>query len=212
MELAQLVQAAWPKLSNEQVARVARFHQLLAQENEVQNLTRLISPTDFVEGHLLDVRELLESGVLDFPAADLGSGGGVPGLLAATIRPDSWVLIESEQRKAQFLQKSSQELGLPNVKVLADRGEKVIASVKLGSVVARAVGSVDKIYAWLMKSSTWNTLVLLKGPGWDEEWAAFSKSKHGKHLELVSSHAYTVGPENKRRVIVKLRRVPRGTK
>src|SRR6185503_4021772 len=168
---------AWPELAQDQLDRVVRFHGLLAQENELQNLTRLISPPDFVEGHLLDVKELLGSGLLEYPAADLGSGGGVPGLLAAAIEPQPWVLIESEQRKAQFLQKSSQALRLNYVRVVADRGEKVLGSITLGSVVARAVGTVDKIYGWIKKSSTWNSLVLLKGPGWDAEWAAFQKSK-----------------------------------
>ena len=212
MELPQLIGSAWPGLTEEQIAGVVRFHTLLAKENEIQNLTRMISPEAFVEGHLLDVKELLGTGFLEFPAADLGSGPGVPGLLAGVLRPDAWVLIESEQRKAEFLRKSSQELGLPLVQVFADRAEKVMDRAKARSVVARAVGSVDKIYGWIRKSSTWNSLILLKGPGWDEEWKAFHHTQLGRELRITGSHSYTVGPEAKRRVIIKLSRVPRGTK
>jgi len=190
--------------------RIGRFAELLSAENKVQNLTRLTTPEEFVEGHLLDVKELLESGWIEYPAADLGSGGGVPGLLAAAIEPGAWILVEAEKRKAQFLSQAAQTLGLRQVQVVADRIEK--SGIEAKSVIARAVGSVEKIYSWLRQSSTWNKLILLKGPKWEEEWAAFSQSKYRSELQIVATRAYTVGKEEKRRLLVKLTRVPRGTR
>jgi 16S rRNA G527 N7-methylase RsmG len=79
------------------------------------------------------------------------------------------------------------------------------------SVAARAVGPVDRIYGWLSPCSTWNNLVLFKGPAWKTEWEALSKTKYRNHLKVEALHEYVVGSENKQRVIVKLSRVPRGT-
>jgi 16S rRNA (guanine527-N7)-methyltransferase len=214
VELENLVSSVWPELSPSQKRGVVRFYELLLAENEVQNLTRLISPKDFLEGHLLDVKELLVSGLVKYPAMDLGSGGGVPGLLAAVIQGESWVLADSEGRKATFLMAAAEKLGLANVQVFSGRGEEFLKRGSVGSVVARAVGSVEKIYAWLRPCSTWNNLVLLKGPGWDAEWKTFQESKHRKELKVANEYAYRVGEPAKSLRIVRVERVnvPRGTK
>lgn len=211
LELRDLLQEAWPELSSDAAARVIAFHRILADENERQNLTRLVSPKDFVDGHVLDVRELVKSKLADYPAMDLGSGCGVPGLLAAAVTGNVWVLAESERHKADFLFRAVQELGLLEVRIAADRGESFLAENSVQSVVARAVGPVERIYGWLSPCSTWNNLILFKGPAWKTEWDVLSKSKHRGHLKIEALHEYVVGVENKQRVIVKLSRVPRGT-
>jgi len=210
-ELRDLIQAAWPELDTGAQDRVIQFHRILAAENEKQNLTRLIAPKDFVEGHLIDVRELLKSGLVDFAAMDLGSGCGVPGLLAAAVGDGAWVLAESERHKADFLFRAVREMGLSSVRIAADRGESFLQENSVESVVARAVGPVERIYGWLGPCSTWNTLVLLKGPAWATEWEEFGRSKFRNHLRLAAVHEYIVGAEEKKRTIVRLARVPRGT-
>lgn len=210
-ELMDRLQAAWPGLDPTSYDKIVRFHAILAEENEKQNLTRLISPKDFVEGHVLDVRELLQSRLVDFPAMDLGSGCGVPGVLAAAVGGTPWILAESERHKAEFLFRAVRELGLTSSRVVADRGENFLSENTVQSVVARAVGPIERIYGWLHSCSTWNNLVLLKGPAWKTEWEAFGKSKFRRELSVDRLHEYQVGEENKHRVIVRLKRVPRGT-
>ncbi len=205
------VRSFWPELSEESTAAIVRFYELLVDENERQNLTRLTEPTAFIEGHLWDVKELLGMGCVDFPALDLGSGCGVPGLLAACIRPDAWVLAESEKNKAEFLFRASRELRLSQTKVIADRGEHYLKDRAVSSLVVRAVGPLDRIYSWLRHCSTWNNLILLKGPKWEEEWEGFKNSKFRGELEVAQIHRYEAGVEKKSRIIVKLERVPRGT-
>ncbi|MCM2277991.1 MAG: class I SAM-dependent methyltransferase [Oligoflexia bacterium] len=212
LEFSTELGLAWPELDAFAQQRVEEFYKLMAAENERQNLTRLISPQEFIEGHVLDVRELLKSGLVEFPAMDLGSGGGVPGLLAAVVRPDSWVLSDSEGKKAEFLGRAAQELGISDrVQVTHLRGEVFLRQNSVKSVVARAVGPVDRIYPWLRACSTWNSLVLLKGPAWEEEWKRFQQSKFRRELRIAAEHHYVVGAENKKRIILQLVRVPRGT-
>jgi 16S rRNA (guanine527-N7)-methyltransferase len=206
-EFQTRLKQAWPSLSPLQFEKIVQFYDLVVAENEVQNLTRLISPSDFVSGHVLDVIELANSNLLNFPAMDLGSGVGVPGLLSAIVDEKSWLLTDSEGRKAEFLRSSAEKLGLSNVQVFGKRAEEVLKKHQVGSIVARAVGPVGRIFAWIERCSTWNNLVLLKGPGWDAEWEEFQKETKKKKLEIVSDHFYEVGEEKKRRRIVKLKRI-----
>ena len=75
---------------------------------------------------------------------DLGSGGGVPGLVLATLHPDSrWALLEASRRRAAFLERATLELGLSDrVRVLLGRAEELGRDPTLrgafGAVVARS--------------------------------------------------------------------------
>ena len=119
-------------------------------------------------------------------------------------RSSPWVLAESEGHKAGFLFQSSRELGLTSVKVVADRGENFLVENSVDSVVARAVGPVERIFGWIEGCATWNSLVLLKGRGWAEEWASFNQGKFKGRLSVERSIEYSVGAEEKKRFIIKL--------
>jgi 16S rRNA (guanine527-N7)-methyltransferase len=215
-EFMSLLTQEWPGLSTETYQRIAAFREWIIDESSRQNLTKLLAPREFFEGHVLDVKALLECKLVDFPAMDLGSGGGVPGLLAALVSPDRWVLADSEGHKAAFLSRSVEKFGLSEqVRVFSGRAEKYLDTVPPSeapkSIVARAVGPVERIYSWIRPCSTWNNLVLLKGPRWDEEWSEFQKGRYRNELKWVDSFKYEVGSEKKQRIIVKIARVPRGT-
>lgn len=197
-------------LSLEQIERAIEFREEVLRENEIQNLTRLLSPVDFFEGHIKDVIHLQRSGLVSFPALDLGAGMGVPGLLTAILygtgEGKTWVSCDSEGRKAEFLQRMVEHFHLDGVSTAAIRAEEVLSTHQIGSVVARAVGPVSRIYAWIRTRSTWNNLILLKGPKWAEEWADFQTTPQRNQLILDGQYTYTVGAEEKARIIVRLRR------
>jgi len=195
-------------LPNERAINVARFQALLEEGNQRQNLTRLFSADDFIRGHLIDCMELVNSGFLEGKALDLGSGGGVPGLLSALLEDRFWILAESERSKADFLQDSTRELHIDDrVEVHGDRAENVLLGNCVDTVVSRAVGSVAKIHGWIKKCSTWNKLVLFKGPGWPKEWEKFAQNQKKRlpSLRVEDEHHYEVAGIQRR--IVKLTRV-----
>lgn len=196
-----------PGLDESTIQAIVRFREVLLKENAVQNLTRITAPADFVDGNVIDCIELNKSGLVSYPAMDLGSGGGIPGLLLAAMGTKGWLLCDSEGSKAAFLARAIDELGLQGAaQAVSGRAEDALKDRKVESVVARAVGKVEKVFGWLERCSTWNNLVLLKGPGWEEEWAEFQKSRHRKKLRIAAEHRYEVGPEKKKRVIVRLER------
>ena len=191
------------------VPALIRYRELVLAENEVQNLTRLVSPRDFAESHVRDAWEAVQTGWLPGTTLDLGAGLGVPGIPAAILAPESrWILAESEQRKADFLKRAVEILGLGDrVEVFAGRAEDFLKDRRVDTVIARAVGPVSRLWAWIGERSTWNKMVLLKSRGWDEEWAAPESARARKKLRLAAKHEYEVGEDHKYRVMVRLERI-----
>ena len=194
-------------LNTAQCEAAARFAVILERENQSQNLTRIMGITSFVQGHLLDVVELCHVEQLGARVLDIGSGSGVPGLLAAAIDLSPtrlWYLTDSEKSKAEYLKNAATELGLSRVIVMEKRAEEVIDLIKPDTVIARAVGKVEKIFQWIMDCSTWNNLVLFKSIGWKEEWIAAQQTRFGKKLTITQAIEYS--SEEKYRVLVNLMR------
>jgi 16S rRNA (guanine527-N7)-methyltransferase len=82
--------------------------------------------------------------------ADVGSGGGFPGLALKIARPELQVfLIESNVKRATFLAEVVRELGLANARVLVSRYEELGDEIApLDFVCSRALGEFDKFLGW----------------------------------------------------------------
>ncbi len=194
MEIRELL-SRWPGLSEGQVSRLQAYYEAVLVENDLQNLTRITSPVDFYEEHLGDVRILAEGLYFRGGVLDLGSGGGLPGLPLAIVRPDlQIVLSDSEKKKADFLQRAIDALEIDNATAVGERGEVILRkNPEIHTIISRAVGPISRIYAWIENCSTWNTLVLLKGPSWNAEWDSFESKKARKALRVIETIDYEVG-------------------
>lgn len=116
---------------------VALLRDMAAQP---QNLTAVCDEHDGVDRHLADALSALVLPLPDGPACDIGSGGGIPGLVLARVRPGvPHTLIEAEGRKAEWLRRASGRM--PNVRVLHARTEDVATRQReaFALVTARAV-------------------------------------------------------------------------
>jgi 16S rRNA (guanine(527)-N(7))-methyltransferase RsmG len=194
-------------LSEEQAQRAAQFAHILHRENEVQNLTRILGAQEFVDGHLRDVVELLGVPTLGRRILDIGSGSGVPGLLGGALCAESdrvWLLTESEKMKAEYLTNTIREMGLRRVSAVPKRTEEIVGVFNPDTIIARAVGTVDKIANWIWSCSTWNNLILFKSKGWEKEWAEAKTTRFGKKLTVIHTHEYSFA--DKTRILVSLKR------
>jgi 16S rRNA (guanine527-N7)-methyltransferase len=142
-------------LSEEQRAKLSRYLDLLLETNQRMNLTRITERAAAQVQHVGDALTLLPF----LPAgphrlADVGSGGGVPGVPLAIVRPDAEVfLVESTRKKAEFLRGAAGELGLWNVTVVAERAEAAGRGELRDScdvAVARAVGELAFLVEWCL--------------------------------------------------------------
>jgi 16S rRNA (guanine527-N7)-methyltransferase len=111
---------------------------LLAKWNRVYNLTAVREESAMVAQHLLDslaVLPHLPQGRL----ADVGSGGGLPGIPLAIAQPRrEVVLIESNHKKAAFLEQARIELALGNLSVVNERVEACVPAEPFAVVISRA--------------------------------------------------------------------------
>jgi 16S rRNA (guanine527-N7)-methyltransferase len=124
--------------------RLARLLELVAAEPSA--ITTVRDPAAAVDLHVADSLDGLRVGVVreGRTIADLGSGGGFPGLVLAVARPDARVaLVESVGRKVAFLRAAAGELGLGNVEVVQARAESWPAGLASQDVVtARALAAL----------------------------------------------------------------------
>jgi 16S rRNA (guanine527-N7)-methyltransferase len=165
------------RISSTQLETVGAYLALLLAMNEQVNLTAIVSPHEAWERHALDALTLLPALSHLPPAsrvADVGSGGGVPGLVLAIARPDlAFVLVESIAKKAAFLEDAARALGLANVWVRAERAEAVSRSRERRSfdvVTARAVARLDALVRTTAPlANAGGRLAFIKGQRADEE-------------------------------------------
>lgn len=103
---------------------------------------------------------------------DVGSGAGLPGLVWAIVRQDITVtLLESMQRRVDFLELAVDELGLADrVGVRRARAEDVVGEVSSAVVTARAVAPLTRLVGWLAPLATpGGSVVALKGSSVEDE-------------------------------------------
>ncbi|MDO4879426.1 MAG: 16S rRNA (guanine(527)-N(7))-methyltransferase RsmG [Neisseria sp.] len=111
---------------------------LLKKWNKTYNLTALRDEQTIISHHILDSLTLLPHIAQAATLADVGSGGGMPGIPAAICRPDLDItLMDANTKKTTFLQQAAIELGLGNVKVSAGRVENM-RGTKFDVVTSRA--------------------------------------------------------------------------
>ena len=200
-ELAhQLAVASLPSLSSEETAILTAHLRLLDAWNLAINLTRVSDPLERATRHLLDslvaashIELLLPNGG---KIADLGSGGGFPGVpLAARLLSHhsnlSMTLIESIGKKARFLEAVTAASGLaPRLHVAHARAEELAhgGGVRFDLITARAIaplGELIRLAAPLL-TPTGSLLAWKRASDeWDAELSAASSFIGTSAIEVI---------------------------
>ena len=125
-QLAAGITALNLDIGEPQQQKLLAYLALLQKWNKTYNLTALRDEAKMVRHHLLDSLTLLPYIRNAQTLADIGSGGGMPGIPAAICRPDlQMTLVDANTKKTAFLQQAAIELGLDNVSVFAGRVENL---------------------------------------------------------------------------------------
>lgn len=169
-------------VSRETSDRLAKFQQLILRWNPRINLVAPSTVPDLETRHIADCLQISQyadpkSGIW----ADLGSGGGLPGIVLAIAfadRPLQFVLLESDQRKAAFLRTAIRELELANIQVKNLRIERT-PPLKAAYISARALAPLYRLMpylqrhlaesgqAWIMKGENWREEVEIARNSWN---------------------------------------------
>jgi 16S rRNA (guanine527-N7)-methyltransferase len=136
---------------DEQVLQIQQYIKILLAWNEKVNLTAIRDPLEILYRHFCESMYAAEAIPLENGRlADVGSGGGFPGLPLKIMRPGLQVfLVESNIKKVTFLAEVIRELGLRGAQVLARRYEELGEEVApLDYVCSRALGEYPDFLAW----------------------------------------------------------------
>jgi 16S rRNA (guanine527-N7)-methyltransferase len=161
-------------LSPQQVDQLLAYQALIAQWNKVYNLTAVRDPQEMLTHHLLDslaaVPPLLrQTEGRALSVLDVGSGGGLPGVVLAIVCPHLTVhCVDTVAKKAAFVQQVAASLKLPNLRGIHARVESLKADAGQGYDVV-----CSRAFASLLDFTTWSRAALKS----DAVWMAM-KGKH----------------------------------
>ncbi len=180
-----------------------RLHEYCSSDNQaIEKLTlyvgmiqkwqtriNLVAPSTLPhiwERHILDSAQLFPLIGRDKAVIDLGSGGGLPGLVLAMLGVQHITLIESDVRKTVFLREVSRETGLTNVTILNKRLEQA-EGLKAPVITARALAPLSQLVAWATAFCDPKTTMLFpKGQDYQSEIDALP-SKEIYKIDVIQS-------------------------
>ncbi len=191
----------------EQTARLEAYCRLLWDWNDKLNLTR---HTDFEKFVARDLVDSLSFGrFLDRGESllDVGTGGGVPGVVLAIVRDDLKItLCESIAKKARAVGDIVEKLGLP-APVIHGRAEDLLTDHRYQTLVIRAVARLKKLLEWFKPHwLAFDRMLVLKGPSWlDERGEARHFGLLGG-LTLRKLHSYPLPGTESESVLLEIKR------
>lgn len=132
-------------LTTDQLHALAMHIEYLRKWNRRVNLTSILNLEQMIVKHVLDSLSISPY-VRGVRLLDVGSGGGFPGLPLAIAHPHmQTVLLDSNQKKIEFLGHVAAQLALDNVAAAFARVEKYCPEKNVDVVTARAVGPLQKL-------------------------------------------------------------------
>ena len=177
-------------LSDEQRGQLLDYLALLGKWNKVYNLTAVRDPAEMLTHHLLDSLSIiapLRRHTRGQPTRllDVGSGGGLPGVVIAICCPEIQVsCVDAVAKKVAFVQQVAVALRLPNLRGVHARVEAV--QDKFDVITSRAFASLADFTQWsapaLAEGAVW---LAMKGKRPDDEIAALPPGVEVFHVEQL---------------------------
>lgn len=138
-------------LSPEQQQKLDQFYHLLVEWNKKINLTRITSEEDVYLKHFYDSLTIVK--VVDLnkvhTLCDVGTGAGFPGIVLKIVFPHLKItLIDSLQKRVNYLNSIIKDLSLNEIEAIHSRGEDY--NEKFDVVTARAVANIEKLLTYTM--------------------------------------------------------------
>ncbi|MFM0216040.1 16S rRNA (guanine(527)-N(7))-methyltransferase RsmG [Paraburkholderia caledonica] len=178
------------ELSDVQLGKLLDYVALLAKWNAVYNLTAIRDPRQVLIQHILDSLSIVPHLAQRNPGTvlDVGSGGGLPGIVLAIVRPDWGVTVNDiVHKKTAFQAQAKAELGLTNLSVVTGRVETLRpgaeVSAKFDVIVSRAFAELaDFVTLARHLVAEQGAILAMKGVRPDDE---IERLPAGAHVEQI---------------------------
>ena len=199
---------------------LARYCDLLLEQNRVMNLTAITDPEQAADLHMLDSAALLTAA--DFrgkSVIDVGTGGGFPGLVLRLVEPTARVtLLDSLGKRVRWLETIAPALGAGDVVCIHGRGEELARTPEhrdgYDCAVSRAVADLSLLTELCLPFvKLGGCFLAMKGPDCQEEIDRAGRAISVLGGRLRPAFEYTIpGADLRRRVVVveKVSPTPKG--
>lgn len=181
-------------LSDTQAHALLAYRDSIAKWNKVYNLTALRDPAQMLSHHIIDSlaavpalqRHLTQAALPACRLLDVGSGGGLPGVvLAATMAQVNVSCVDTVGKKAAFVQQVAGELALRNLRGIHSRVEQMQAE-PFDVITSRAFASLlDFVQLTRMHLKPQGVWMALKGKTPRDEIAALPADIDVFHVEQL---------------------------
>ena len=165
------------ELTEKQYEQFIKYMRLVQEWNEKINLTAITEDNEFIKKHFVDCMKAFKSKAIveANKIIDVGTGAGFPGVPIAILHPTAEItLLDSLNKRINFLNLVVKELGLTNVTTIHSRAEDGARKPELREqfdvATSRAVANMSVLSEFCMPYVKKNGyFVALKGPSIDEE-------------------------------------------
>jgi 16S rRNA (guanine527-N7)-methyltransferase len=215
-DLAEAIGAACARLSvevpAESIPRLAAYAASLWSWNERLNLTRHTDAETFVARDVGDAAAIAPHLAAGERVLDVGTGGGVPGVILAILRPDLRVeLCDSVGKKARAVAEIVKTAGIA-VPVHEGAAQQIVAARASGAnrfdtLVVRAVAPLGKLLGWFEPiAAAYGRMLVVKGPRWEEEKASARLEGRGKKVTIRRIASWRTAGRDHDSVLLEIRR------
>lgn len=201
------------KLTDGQLKQFEKFYTLLIEVNEKFNLTAITDEREVAIKHFLDSLTCKAAVIPNksFSAVDIGTGAGFPGLPLKIYRPDiKLTLVESLEKRVNFLKEVVEALGLKETSVIHARAEDFCKDKEhreqYDFAVARAVAGLPVLAEYCLPAvKVGGIFVAMKGPKVAEETKAAKSAVSilGGALETVINLRLPLGGDERNLIIIR---------
>ena len=202
-EFIEAVEELKIDLTEEKLKKLNKFYNLLIEWNKKINLTRIEKEDEVYLKHFYDsltiakVVNLSEKKTL----CDIGTGAGFPGIVLKIVYPNLKItLIDSLQKRVNYLNEIIKDLGLDNIEAIHVRGEDYKGQYDV--VTSRAVANIEKLLGYTMHLvSPTGIFVAMKGDI-EKELTPDVKKKIEKKYKIEKIEKFLLPKENSNRSLI----------
>ena len=197
------------EISDNQLEKFDKYMRLLLEWNEKINLTAIVEPDEVKIKHFLDSLTVLKYIHDDDKVIDIGTGAGFPGIPLKIMKPDAKItLLDSLNKRINFLNIVIEELGLKNIETIHGRAEEFARNKmyreKYDVAVSRAVANLSTLTEYMLPFvKVGGRCICMKGANVKEE---LNKAKNaiqelGGKIEKIDNF-YLSNNDNERNIII----------
>lgn len=191
------------KITEEQLNKLELFYDLLIKWNDLINLTRITKKEDVYLKHFYDSLTLTKVVNLNNinTLCDVGTGAGFPGIVLKILYPNLKItLIDSLQKRVNYLNEIIKELKLDNIKAIHIRGEDY--HEKFDLVTSRAVANIEKLVNYTMHLVDKNGLFIAMKGEISKELTEEAKAKIEKKYKIIEINEFLLPIEDSKRSLL----------